>query len=144
MGGFVLWNNSRNLTPGRIQCEALERANRRRLPVAGVSSAVRSIEREQAPQWGVATIEIADQGFDSPMLHKKSRLPFTGGLVFCLSPRGVEPLGSPMHNVHWRGAEPKRCRWQMKRGGSLVSKGVCRTTEKADDYCEPDRTNEVK
>lgn len=45
---------------------------------------------------------------------------------------------------HWRGAEPKRCRWQMKRGGSLVSKGVCRTAEKADDYCEPDRTNEVK
>ena len=37
------------------------RANRRRLPVAGVSSAVMSIEREWSPQWGATTIEIAEQ-----------------------------------------------------------------------------------
>ena len=49
-----------------------------------------------------------------------------------------------MHIVHWRGAEPKRRQWRMKRGGSLVSKGVCQTAEKAGDYCEPDRANEVK
>ena len=45
---------------------------------------------------------------------------------------------------HWRGAEPKRRQWRMKRGESLVSKEVCRTAEKADDYYEPDRANAVK
>ena len=34
--------------------------NRRRLPVAGVSSAVRSAEKEESPRCGVPTIEDAD------------------------------------------------------------------------------------
>ena len=67
-----------------------------------------------------------------------------GGFVFCVRARGSRPLDSSMHIVHWRGAEPKRRQWRMKRGGSLVSKGVCQTAEKAGDYCEPDRANEVK
>ncbi len=37
--------------------------NRRRLPVAGVSSSVSSCERKQAPQCGVATIEHADKPY---------------------------------------------------------------------------------
>ena len=45
---------------------------------------------------------------------------------------------------HWRGAEPKRRQWRMKRGGSLVSKEGCRTAGKADDYCEPDRASEAQ
>ena len=43
--------------------------NRRRLPVAGVSSAVRSAEKEEAPQCGVPTIEAADS--PSPEFTKK-------------------------------------------------------------------------
>ena len=34
--------------------------------VAEISSVAFSTEREQAPQWGVATIEVAGQGFDIP------------------------------------------------------------------------------
>ena len=30
------------------------------------------MRNERAPRWGVATIEHAEQGFDSPMLHQKT------------------------------------------------------------------------
>ena len=51
---------------------ALERESRRGPPVEEIPSAAFSTEREQAPQCGAATIEVAEQGFDSPMLHQKT------------------------------------------------------------------------
>ena len=61
--------------------------------------------------------------------------------IFICGHSGRSNLLTEDNAKHWRGAEPKRRQWRMKRGGSLVSKGACRTAEKADDYCEPDRAS---
>ena len=56
----------------------------------------------------------------------------------------VKKILEEQTDSNWRGAEPKRRRWRMKRGGSLVSKECCRTAEKTAAYCEPDRASEAQ
>ena len=64
--------------------------------------------------------------------------------IFICGHSGRSNLLTEDNAKHWRGAEPKRRQWRIKRGGSRVSKGVCQAEEKADDNCEPDRANKVK
>ena len=75
------------------------------------------------------------------MLHKI--LAGLNALPYFCAHKVVSPL-TENNAKHWRGAEPKRRQRRMKRGGSLVSKEVCRTAGKADDYCEPDRAREAQ
>ena len=81
-------------------------ANSRRLPVAGVSLAVRSGEREQVPLWGIATIESAECRTPVPQ-QTWSRLR-TAELASCLlrqelikfpPPAVISSCPSPMHRI---------------------------------------------
>ena len=47
------------------------------------------------------------------------------GFLFAFCP-GHRTSVQSMYGIHRLGAEPKRCQWQMKRGGSVVSNKSCK------------------
>jgi len=49
-----------------------------------ISSAAFSTNRERAPRWGVATMFVAGQEFESPMLHTEKSHP--DGWLFSVQP----------------------------------------------------------
>ena len=79
--------------------------------------------------------------FESSKHHQKEEVIRKDGfffLVFALPvSEPVCPIDVP--SAHRWGAEPKRALWAMKRGGSVVSKGVEQAAAPLRDYCEPDR-----
>ena len=81
-----------------------------------------------------------DHWFESSKHHQKKRPPewvvFSFGICL-LEPQPVCLIDVPA--AHRWGAEPKRALWAMKRGGSVVSKGVEQAAAPLRDYCEPDR-----
>ena len=73
--------------------------------------------------------------------HKKSH---PSWVVFSYVWSALASHQCPRDVKHRLGAEPKRCLWQMKRGGSVVSKRVMQAAAKQDEYYEPDRASEAQ
>ena len=108
-------------TPGKLSSGQFSSGENGRQPEE-ISSVPASTNRKRAPQCGVATMFVAEQGFDSPMLHKRNNHPSRVVVFVCSGHMESDPLPKTMRLRIVGGSErPENCpvdSFQRRTGGS--------------------------